>query len=213
MIINEAAVLPECGTSRGHHATARQRARRSAGRGASSGGSLVRWQTGGGRRRTHAASEADAVRQRHAALLASARSVRRGHCGWNSKRRTAWRVKSARRACDERARRARGERAASGRASRGQMFEGERDRRVRAVREALAVSDRRERAARSSRRTRAARRIDVEIARARERNAHGVERATRGGARPGFSAENGGSLRVTRSRAMYSCREPPRARH
>ena len=105
---------------------------------------------------------------------------------------------SLRRARAASARRARGERAASGRASRGQLLEGERERRVRAVRAALAVRDRRERAARSSRRTRAARRRDRESTRA-ERARLCVERATRGGARPGLSAENGGSLRITRS--------------
>ena len=106
---------------------------------------------------------------------------------------------SVRRAHLASARRTRDERVTSGSTSHGRLLEGERERRVRAVREALAVHDRRERAARRSRRTCAARRRDRESTSA-ERARVCVERAARGGARPGLSAENCGSLRVTRSR-------------
>ena len=171
----------------------------------------MRWPGGGGRRRAHVASEANAVRQRHTASLARARSIRRGHCGWNSKRRAAWRVKSAWRACDERARRARGERAASSRraaalaavsfwresASAGcAWFE---QRSLSATAESARLGGRDERA------RLAARHRDRESTTA-ERKRLCVERATRGGARPGLSAENSGSLRVTRSRYVQLSR-------
>ena len=207
MIINEAPVLLEYGTSRGHHATARQCARRSACRAAavaSCGGQAVAAAAActcgqrGGRsspapRRFTRKRAIGSTRPLRVELEASRRVAREASAA------------SVRRARAASARRARGERATSGRASCCQLLEGEREHRMRAVRAALAVRDRRERAARSSRRTRAARRRDRESTRA-ELARLGVERATRGGARPGLSAENGGSLRITRSRYVQLSR-------